>query len=311
MYIQCTKKMLDKMDLTKVKFLPAAVQDDGANGFYSWHVNYITLNRRKAIVCMNNLTRYVIVLYRPKGKDIAQLGERIAEGIRAAFQAEGIPESITQEYLQNCGEAVYSKTAGRSLAANLSKACETVGYYLELLDDAAVIQNKISLALGERFTKIGDEYRYPSEELFRNLCAMKGMPQESWEQMLQIENYQLKIRLLLNGHNIWRRILIPSRCLFSQLHRVIQEVFGWFDYHLHEFIVPDAGYGRPKGNISLYALPIKIRIIDGSDPEADEYLRIVSDPRSPEYESMVEWSEMTRAPERTLEEINRRLRYYH
>ena len=105
--------------------------------------------------------------------------------------------------------------------------------------------------------------------------------------------------------------MIPSRCLFSQLHRVIQEVFGWFDYHLHEFIVPDAGYGRPKGNISLYALPIKIRIIDGSDPEADEYLRIVSDPRSPEYESMVEWSEMTRAPERTLEEINRRLRYYH
>lgn len=40
MYIQCTKKMLDKMDLQKIKLIPAA--DDGrAGGFYSWHVNYI------------------------------------------------------------------------------------------------------------------------------------------------------------------------------------------------------------------------------------------------------------------------------
>ena len=85
MYIQCTKKMLDKMDLQKIKLIPAA-DDDGADGFYSWHVNYITINRRKAIVCMNNLTRYPIILYRPKAKDIACLDERLREGIRAALQ---------------------------------------------------------------------------------------------------------------------------------------------------------------------------------------------------------------------------------
>ena len=49
----------------------------------------------------------------------------------------------------------------------------------------------------------------------------------------------MKVKILLDGHDIWRRILIPSRCTFRRLHRVIQETFGWFDYHLHEFTVPD------------------------------------------------------------------------
>ena len=99
MYLQCTKKMLDKMDRKKIEMLPAADCDDGAGGFYSWHVNYITINRKKAIVCMNNLTKYPIVLYRPKAKDIAQLEERVKEGIRAAFRIEGVPESHIEEYL--------------------------------------------------------------------------------------------------------------------------------------------------------------------------------------------------------------------
>ena len=42
-----------------------------------------------------------------------------------------------------------------------------------------------------------------------------------------------------------------------------------------------------------------------------EYLRVISDPESPEYESMAAWSEITKAKKRTVEEINRSLRYYH
>lgn len=270
MYIQCTKKMLDKMDLQKIKLIPAA-DDDGAGGFYSWHVNYITINRRKAIVCMNNLTRYPIILYRPKAKDIARLDERLREGIRAAFTEEGIPAEVTEEYLKNCGKAEYSKTAGRSLVANLSKLCQTVEYYAELLDEDSVIQSRISLALGRYMVKIGNEYKYPSEELLRGLCKMKNLPEESGEHLIQIENYQLKIRLMLDDFDIWRRVLIPSRCSFRQLHRVIQETFGWFNYHLHEFTVIDETY-QPKEETRLYAYPIKTRIVDSNDPEVEDYL---------------------------------------
>lgn len=91
MYIQCTKVMLDKVDTKKTRLVSVDNCDDGGNGFYSWHVHCITVNRRKVIVCMNNLTRYTIVLYRPKPKDIVELEDRIKEGVRTAFKEEGVP----------------------------------------------------------------------------------------------------------------------------------------------------------------------------------------------------------------------------
>lgn len=48
-----------------------------------------------------------------------------------------------------------------------------------------------------------------------------------------MKNYILKI--LLEETNIWRRISIPSGYSFHDLHEVIQIVFGWENYHLHEF----------------------------------------------------------------------------
>ena len=39
----------------------------------------------------------------------------------------------------------------------------------------------------------------------------------------------------------------------------------------------------------------------------NEYLRIINDPHDPEYEHMLNWSKITRAEEKTDEEINRSL----
>jgi len=38
---------------------------------------------------------------------------------------------------------------------------------------------------------------------------------------------------------VWRRILVPGRYTFWDLHVAIQDAMGWQDYHLHEFKVLD------------------------------------------------------------------------
>lgn len=48
-----------------------------------------------------------------------------------------------------------------------------------------------------------------------------------------MKTYILKISL--KETNIWRRIAIRSGYSFHDLHEVIQIVFGWECYHLHEF----------------------------------------------------------------------------
>jgi hypothetical protein len=44
----------------------------------------------------------------------------------------------------------------------------------------------------------------------------------------------------------WRRIEVPERYSFWDLHVAIQDAMGWQDYHLHEFVVVDAKVGRVK-----------------------------------------------------------------
>jgi hypothetical protein len=55
--------------------------------------------------------------------------------------------------------------------------------------------------------------------------------------------YQLKISLLDIKPPIWRRFHVPSDMSLAKLHRVIQDVMGWEDGHLHQFKVGKTYYG--------------------------------------------------------------------
>ena len=54
--------------------------------------------------------------------------------------------------------------------------------------------------------------------------------------------YQFKIKLQnVSKPPVWRKIIVDENITFHQLHEVIQEVFGWGDYHLYQF--SPNGYG--------------------------------------------------------------------
>jgi len=49
--------------------------------------------------------------------------------------------------------------------------------------------------------------------------------------------YQLRITLLGVRPPIWRRVLVPPTESTEYLHDVIQAAMGWYDSHLHQFIL--------------------------------------------------------------------------
>jgi len=53
----------------------------------------------------------------------------------------------------------------------------------------------------------------------------------------------LRIELEHSSPAIWRSVLVPDNITLVKLHRVFQEVMGWHDYHLHEFIIDHRHYG--------------------------------------------------------------------
>jgi hypothetical protein len=59
----------------------------------------------------------------------------------------------------------------------------------------------------------------------------------------QPDIYQVKVTLDGIRPPIWRRILVTSDTALNKLHRILQVVMGWDDYHLHQFIINGIYYG--------------------------------------------------------------------
>lgn len=57
--------------------------------------------------------------------------------------------------------------------------------------------------------------------------------------------YQLLISLNYIRPEIWRRFLVSNEITLAKLHKIIQVVMGWEDYHLHEFRIDGIRYGEP------------------------------------------------------------------
>jgi hypothetical protein len=54
-----------------------------------------------------------------------------------------------------------------------------------------------------------------------------------------------RIKLTLRGSKppIWRRLEVPSTTTLQQLHRIVQEAFGWQSYHMWVFETPLGEFG--------------------------------------------------------------------
>lgn len=60
--------------------------------------------------------------------------------------------------------------------------------------------------------------------------------------------YQIKVTLDGIRPPIWRRIQVPGDTSLLKLHRILQVVMGWQDYHLHEFTINGVIYGDPSSD---------------------------------------------------------------
>ena len=65
--------------------------------------------------------------------------------------------------------------------------------------------------------------------------------------------YRVKITLRDIRPPIWRRLELNGSTSLYKLHLMIQETFGWFNSHLHQFVVDGEAYGEsvPEADFEL------------------------------------------------------------
>lgn len=239
MLIQCTKKLLDQLNVK-----PQPVPDELP--FFSWHANLIIVNHRKTVVLMNDETRYILVLYGLKAKDFKKLDTLILDTLRQTLAAEYVKPEIIRQFISWSPGITYTKTKDRSLVARLNKACELICFYSDVLDPDTISQIAVGIRASGQLVGDGkNDYIYPYEELFNRLESYFGGP------VFLCRAVQLKIRLILQNHEVWRRIIVPIDITFQCLHKILQIVFQWQDYHLHEFTV----YNGDNPLVKLFCSP--------------------------------------------------------
>jgi hypothetical protein len=261
MLIQCTKALLDKIGINGSELASPEGREQFPNSFIAWHANFVSINRRKAIILMNNETRYSVVIYRPSNKDFSKIKELIFEAITEVLRMEGVRKEVIEAYMAKAGEISFSKTANRSMVAKMNNAVRDIEFMWENLDEKTRIQRYISIVTGRFIQSSGaNEAFYPIEKMLKCLGIVYGLDENAAvEDVLDIDLYQLKIQINLEGHDIWRRVFVPSTYSFRYLHHIIQTVFDWQNSHLHEFFVEGAE-NKP------------LKIVMDDNPETMEYV---------------------------------------
>ncbi|WP_282154501.1 plasmid pRiA4b ORF-3 family protein [Cytobacillus gottheilii] len=241
MLIQCTKKLLDQLNMKA----EAAAEEEP---LFSWHANLLTINRKKTIVLVNNLTWYSVVLYGLKSKDYKRIDELLIEAISDALHEEGIKEEVIARYLNHAQKVRFTKTKDRTHVARLNKGCEYVQVYADELDDQKISNSKAGKLASMFLVSDGKKgYLYPHKELFKHLEAFAGEP------IFRMKAVQLKVSLQLEGHTVWRRLVVPLHRTFPDLHEILQTAFGWEDNHLHEFTFYEGG---KSGQATSFPKPV-------------------------------------------------------
>jgi hypothetical protein len=70
--------------------------------------------------------------------------------------------------------------------------------------------------------------------------------------------FQLKVTLEGISPPIWRRFQVTDDITLLKLHRILQAIMGWEDYHLHVFDIGGVNYSMPyPGEVDLDEMGMK------------------------------------------------------
>ncbi len=260
MLIQCTRKLLKELKISPSKY---EVKDD----LFSWHANFLFINRRKTVVLVNDKNKFSIVLYGLIAKDFKNFANILKKSLRLAFIIEGVDEKIIDLYLQDFRNITFAKTYNQSFVYSMSHNIRIVKnqlYYI--LNDENAFQVEATRELNRYTIYKEGNFMTPVDMLINDLKIKYG-------NAISVKAYKFKITLALDNYEVWREMIVPSTKSLEEFHKLIQIAFSWKDYHLHEFFVySKERYDEPLSyNHSAYH-PESYKILYNFLGQEEEYL---------------------------------------
>lgn len=222
MYIQCTQKLLAKLEQ------PYGKLPNPPEPVYCWHASFFEESDLLYVVMMNDLTEEEIFFEVDSFKDF---NKKVLEEMRLEMEDSGVSAKEIDAYLKKAGPITFGPTSDRSKVAQLSGFTKRMKKFVFMMEGLMEI-----LADPEQ----REELAAVMDEMLEEHPELKELGREE-SQTDVAENevtpmVDLDVELLLAGNKkVKRSFLVPLHIPFGTLHIILQIGFGWYDSHLHEF----------------------------------------------------------------------------
>ena len=218
MYIQCTKKLLAKLEQ------PYGVLPNPPEAFYCWHASIFEQRDIMYVVMMNDLTGEEVFFEVETFKDF---NKKVLSEIRLGMRDTGASAKEASAYMKKAGPLTFGPTSDRSMVGELSGFTKRMKKFVDMM---------------EGFKEILDDPQ-KREELFAAVDEMFEMTKPALQKSNAFVGKDeitpmvaLDVKLILTGDKqVKRSFLVPLHISFATLHIILQIGFGWYDNHLHEF----------------------------------------------------------------------------
>lgn len=270
---------------------PAAAESLEDNPLFSWTANWANIwdYRRtyNTLVLVNNATRFVVAIYQVKRQDLKSknVKDMIQTAIERTLLEMNWNYDLVMKYLQLAGELKFTKNRNRKAAAWVAHAGYECGFYTvrKYNRGEKVYDDKVGVPANFTVVRSSDARMgeiVPAEAMKERLSQLTGLP------LYKYKAYELEISLDLEVYKAVRRVIVPANLRLKDLHKLIQGLFNWKGYHLHDFAVYKenqfvSGRGRPDLRLVPYE----------GDLEWDDQAVLIADHSLseflPEYHTMV------------------------
>ena len=235
MQIALTKKLAEAIGVKPTR------ADNTINPLFSWTANWTnTFDRRKEdmIVIMNNATRFTVTIYGVKHNQFKNIANKMVAAIRNTLLAMRLSPEMVDEYLQQAGAVEYCSNNDRKLTASVNhhglNAALIVGRMVNESRGAVKYNNTWGHIVSRRPVNYSNTYEdsyVPAEKMTKALAELTGKPAYKYRA------FELRVTLDLEIYKAVRRLIVPADIEFVDLHKSLQRVFQWKNYHLHDFTV--------------------------------------------------------------------------
>jgi len=236
MQIALTKKLADAMGVKT----PSAYEAE--NPLFSWTANWTKVwDNRSAedmLVLVNNATRFTVAIYQVKRKDLKNVIKMMRTAISNTLLFMNLNPELVGEYMRLAGEVEFVQNRSRQAASWVTKAGMECAFYVG--NEYNGIEKMFSDTVGVPVNRTLVNYSgnisqgfYPYQAMINALSEITG------KQAYKYRAFELLVTLDLVVYKGVRRIIVPADLEFARLHKVLQSVFDWGNYHLYDFAIFD------------------------------------------------------------------------